>query len=294
MKDIEIYTCKATEGNGFEASLLESDEFCSPGIYSDSSKIARLALESARLRGGRIVTLPLCNTLQAEALGAKINLGSKSMPPAVDGYVFSSLSEVDLNKVSFKSERIEATLKAVEELSGLGHTVSFNLDGPVTVLGSIVDPLVLFKSFRKEPLLIKKAVEAVSDSVVALGIEASRRGAEILSYGDSSGTIDILGPKIFGEFCAGPALGILKALSENSSNGITHVCGKTSAGLYKLGLIDFIPIDVSPDRTYGQALEDVSRRGEIKILGNSCMGRSHLKPFSGKIFAVSIIGHEGL
>lgn len=219
------------------------------------------------------------------------------------------------------SERIEVIMKSIKNLSSSGYTVSFNLDGPITILASLIDSMKLFKSFRKEPEELKKAIKYLTEIIIDLGYRALDNGASIISYSDSSGTVDLIGPKYYKEFCVEPNIEILSSLTEyielKNYGAILHLCGKTTSGLYQSGALDIIPheanepnymesikrilkangadninyktnIDDNTSKSNNKDDNNKDYANHMKIIGNSCLNRLNSPCFNNKVYEIKI------
>ncbi len=317
--EVKLYKCSATNEPNSRKYMIESGAVF-PSIYMDSEKLAEAVKKASSLK---FSVLPLCNTLAAEALGADVNLGDNSIEPFIETYKYSSIDNFHFDNEKLQSERISIILEVIKNLTDSGYTVSFNLDGPITILASLIDSMKLFKSFRKEPALLKKAIDHLTDLIVDLGYRALDSGASVISYSDSSGTIDLIGPKYYGEFCVPANTRILSSLSDyilkNKLDSIIHLCGKTSSSLYSTDSIEIIPHDTDSN-TYLEAInsviyirnnrdsepiyaikndrdngiesvnEDIShdRNHDFAIIGNSCLNRLNSPPFNNKIYEIRL------
>ena len=67
-----------------------------PEAHADSLKMAQLTLGANRLAGIENVGLPFCMTVEAEAMGAQIELGHRESEPRVTRYAIERLGEIDL------------------------------------------------------------------------------------------------------------------------------------------------------------------------------------------------------
>lgn len=287
--EVKLYKCTAAKEPTIKGGLLKAGASF-PNVFMDAERLVNKTVEAYPDTSDEIIALPLCNTLLAEAFGAEVNLGSDSMDPFVESYKYDDMSEFPMDIDEITTERIEIIVEAAKTLADKGYRVSFNLDGPITIIGSVVDPMVLFKSFRKDPDTLKKTIDYVSDLVIKFGRRIAETGISILSYSDSSGTADLIGPKLFDKFCTEPNLRILKAFRDAAEGKkmIVHICGKSTFGLYNAGKIEMIPHDTDFP-TYKDAILDIIDNQTFKILGNSCLGKLNLKPFNSQVFEVKVV-----
>lgn len=113
--------------------------------------------------------------------------------------------------------------------------------------------------------------------------EGVKRGVDIISFGDSAGTLDILGPKMYKELGGKYTYNVLKEAKNYLGDSIIHLCGITSSSLDRAGFIKSNPIEVPEGITYGQALNYIIKENkDVKILGHNCL-RKTIKPLKKPI-----------
>lgn len=225
--------------------------------------------------------LPFCNTVEAEAFGGYIKLGDEKTGPRVEKYLFNSIDELEnIKEIDLNNGRIKEVLDAIEKLARQGENVILNVEGPFTIISSLIDSTIFYKAIRKNREVIDKFIGVIEDSIIKYAKEGVKRGAKIISYGDPVGTLDLVGPKVFKEVSAKASIRILKTLENEIDNALIHVCGKASCGIYNIELSDEEKISYDENSTYGQGLISVlKKRPDIKIVGHACIKRTplHLK-----------------
>ena len=126
-------------------------------------------------------------------------------------------------------------------------------------------------------------MKIVEESSVEFIKEGVKRGADIISFGDSAGTLDILGPKMYKELGGKYTYNVLKEAKNYLEDSVIHLCGITSSSLDRGGFIKSNPIEVPEGISYGQALNYIIRENKnIKILGHNCL-RKTTKPMKKAI-----------
>ncbi|SHJ80875.1 methyltransferase, MtaA/CmuA family [Hathewaya proteolytica DSM 3090] len=252
-----------------------------PLVHTKGEYMSVLSKALKESKGDNICRLPFCNTVEAEALGAIIKLGDNKTGPRVERYLFNSIEELDkIQDIDFTKGRISEVLKAVGTLKEQGETVVLNIEGPFTIISSLIDSTTFYKAIRKNKDIVDKFIGNIEASVIKYAIEASKRGVDVISYSDPVGAMDLVGPKVFKEVSAPASLRIIKAMRDNISGVIIHVCGKTSASLENSGLCSSERIEYDADKTYGKAMMEIFKeRTDCKVLGHACIKRTalHLK-----------------
>ena len=215
---------------------------------------------------------------EAEALGGIIKLGDEKVGPRVGKYVFNDIKDLNnLQKISFKSKRIKEVLDCIGELDSVGEIVALNVEGPFTIISSLIDPMIFYRGLRKNKNVAEGFLKVIEDSIVEYIEEGIKRGAKIISYGDPVGSIDIVGPKVYEEVSGKITYNILKRTEKSMINSIIHLCGKTSTAFERIGLCKSVPIEFDEELTYGEAIcRVIDTRKDVKIIGHACIKKSRV------------------
>ncbi len=247
-----------------------------PGAHSDKNSMATLARELRKHRGDVIVRVPFCVTVEAEAYGAHIKLGDVLNGPRVESYRFTSIEEMsNLQSLELNEGRISEVLDAVGILAEAGEKVALSVEGPFTILASLIDPMNFYKGLRKDPQQIQEILAVVEEGIIRYSLEGIKRGASIISYADPVGAIGIIGPKVYREY-SGPSSGrITKGIREGGGKVLIHLCGKTSTALEKIEMARSYPIATEGAMTYGQGLlGQLDKATGPIMIGHRCIKRS--------------------
>ena len=244
-----------------------------PEAYSEKHSMVKLSKEFNKYKNDYIYFLPFCLTVLPEAFGAKINLGNEKYLPRVKEYAVNSLEKIDdLKDIDFSRGRISQVLDAIEELKKESKYVSLKVEGPFTVITSIMDPRIFYKLLRKDKDKALSIIDKVEKGILDYINKAMERGVDIISYGDSSGVESIIGKKLYMDFSGNSTLNIIKEFSSKKYKGLLHLCGLTSLSLYNNEFIDLVPIDYDDGLTYGEGLINIMERGDsTRILGGRCI-----------------------
>ncbi|MCS3900896.1 uroporphyrinogen decarboxylase family protein [Methanococcus voltae] len=246
--------------------------------------------------------VPFCNTVEAEAFGAIIKLGDNKYGPRVEKYIINSNEELanfeTLVDLTMRKGRITNVLSAVNNLSASGEYVILNICGPFTVISALMDPKIFYKEIRKNPENAKKLIDYIEQGIINYMIEGVKNGAKIISYSDSVGTLDIVGPRIFKNYSGISNKRIIEQyklklaeLSDfNEYNVILHVCGKLSSSFENTEIYTHYPITMdSNGKNYGEILLDILNTcnnigSDVNVLGNACIKKTSSKSKNSTIY----------
>ncbi len=244
-----------------------------PEAYSEKTAMTRLSKELKIYKKDNICFLPFCMTVLPEALGAKVNLGDHKYLPRVKEYAINSLDEIDnLKTINFSLGRVKEVLDSIEELKVENPYVALKVEGTFTVITSIMEPRIFYKLLRKDEHKALEIIKKVEQGILEYIKEGVKRGANIISYGDSSGVESIVGKNIYLNYSGKSTCNIIRNFQQVIDNSLIHVCGLTSLSLYNNDFIAFNPIKYDNNLTYGEGIINIlNERNSSKALGGQCI-----------------------
>ncbi len=270
------FKCEGENLEQIPEIIVEKTGITFPEAHKDKDQMARLAKEIRAYKKDTMARIPFCVTVEAEALGGDIQLGDAKIGPRVRGYRFENVEEMQhMSEMDLESGRIKEVLDCVQLLCSQGEVVALSVEGPFTIISSLIDPMNFYKGIRKNKEAVTRIISVVEDSIVKYIVEGLRRGARIISYGDPVGAMDIVGPKMYEEVSGKSSYNILKRVEQHLNGAAVHICGKTSTAFAKLGLAVTIPVEFTEDMKYGEAINTVIKeRKDIKFIGHRCIKKS--------------------
>ncbi len=200
-----------------------------PEAHQNPQAIAKLALGVHNLTGIENLGVPFCMTVEAEAMGAKISLGSMETEPRVVGYPLSMLQDwSSLPEIKPGTGRISMVAEAVNILAANNPElpVIVNLTGPISLATSLIEPMIFFKAMGKQPEMVHEFLSFITDNLIIFGRSLLQAGAQIITVADPSGTGEILGPRRFAEFALPYINRILNSLQGDYEASMVHICGR--------------------------------------------------------------------
>ncbi|WFD11111.1 uroporphyrinogen decarboxylase family protein [Tepidibacter hydrothermalis] len=284
------FECKSDELEQIPKEIIDSTELQFPKAHVDMDSMVNLSEKLKEYRKDTVCRIPFCVTVESEAMGAKINLGNEKNGPRVSEYMFDTIEELgNIKEIDLNKGRIRTVLDSVEQLRNQNEIVSLNVEGPFTIISSLIDQRSFYKGIRKNKEIIDNCIKVVEDSIVKYILEGIKRGANIISYADPCGSIDIVGPKIYKEISGKSTYKILKRVEDRLEDSIIHICGKTSIGLQKLDFIEACSMNHNENCTYGDAICGLLKDKEINIIGHNCIKKTNLKTKNPKVWIIKLI-----
>lgn len=284
------FKCQGDNLEKIPESVVNNIGITFPNAHTDNTLMCLLAKELKKYKKDSICRVPFCVTVEAESLGGNIKLGDMKNGPRVESYAFATIEELkNIQNINFHKGRIKEVLESIQKLSNEGECATLNVEGPFTIMSSIIDPIVFYKGIRRNKEKIDEFLKVLENNIVYYILEGIKRGAKIISYGDPAGSLDILGPKIYEQYSAKITYNILKEVEPYLENAVIHLCGKTSTAFEKLGLSESKAIEIQEKITYGEAINKIlQERNDVKFIGNSCIKRTPFKMKNSVVWQIKL------
>ncbi len=275
MEESENINCASSQSEDVPVEIQFKTGFHFPEAHNDSTALAVLSKEMKLLRNEQFCRLPFCLTVEAEALGADINMGNMQTGPRIQSPIYQNGNELAaMEPMRFRQGRIKAVLDAVQLLDEAGEVVALTIEGPLTILSSLIAPEIVYKGLLKRDGNIISALEKITESIVAYGQQALLQGVKILSYADPLGNVDIIGPRLYKRYSGKLSHTILQQLSSKSSLAIIHLCGKASKAMENSGYCTPSLMTGSEKKCFGQLIKQDNGICQPWIIGHRCFRRT--------------------
>lgn len=302
--DRSPFICPGGMMNLITLEMMEEADVYWPHCHTNAKQMAKLASIPWQKGYFENIGLPFCMTIEAESMGATIDLGSKVNEPHVVDYAIHSVQEWStLKPLDCKTGRAAVVIEALKEVkeNNPDAPIIGNLTGPISVASSILDPSVFYKEIFKNKKDTKDMLNFICENLIAYGSAQIEAGANIIAISDPSGTDEILGPALFMEYVVFFLNKITDGLKDEHPECpiLIHICGKMHAVYSEInqlhcGTVSFdalvnlreasekLPDKVIMGNISAYALE-FSSSEKIQNLAQSCMtnGADILAPACG-------------
>lgn len=219
--------CPGGMMNMITEELMQTVRIYLPEAHTDAQKMAGLAKAVYEQGCFENYGVPFCMTIEAEEMGAKVNLGSRIYEPHVTGYVIDTVSDYGkLSEIDLSKGRVKVVLDAIRILKEEGDVpVVGNLTGPVSTASSVMEPVVFYKEMRKKNQETHAYMEFITNQLIKFGTAQIEAGADVIAISDPSATGEILGPGFFREFTIKYINRLIDIFREKGAQTIVHICG---------------------------------------------------------------------
>ena len=232
--------CPGGMMNMVTKELMELVNVFLPEAHTDSILMTRLAKSVYDNGCFENVGVPFCMTVEAQSLGAEVDLGNSIYEPHVVNYVLDSAAAyTNLPPLNILGGRAQVVLEAIGMLKKevVDVPIIGNLTGPVSLATSLMEPVTFYKEMRKKNKEVHEYMEFITDQLIVFGQAQIEAGADVIAISDPSGTGEILGPKYFAEFAACYLNKLLHGLKNDQVSTIVHICGKMNSVYQELNQV---------------------------------------------------------
>lgn len=271
MGDIKDFNCTYDNSAGIRSEVTEGLGLTFPDAYTHCDTMVTLSKVLKEKDKAVICELPFCHTLEAEAMGGIINLGNEIAGPRAGGYVCTDVEEIlNLPDMDFTKNRIQETLLACKKLREEGEHVVFEVAGPFTILNVLIDARYVFKGMRKKPEVMEKVFWKLGDQILKYMELVKEYGGDLISYADSSGGVNILGPKMMEAVTVNFTYPFLKKVEQLADDKtMILLCPKTTLALIGTEKAKFVDHQLEEPIGYAQAC--IHMIGKAHFAGQMCI-----------------------
>ncbi len=271
MGDIKDFKCTYDNSAGISGEVTKDLDLTFPDAYKHCDTMVTLAEALKKTDGAAFCELPFCHTVEAEAMGGIVNYGNDKTGPRAKEYICTKPEELlELQSMDFSSGRIHELLLACQKLRQKGENVVLEVAGPFTVLNVLIDAKYVFKGMRKQPELMKEVFWKIGRELLKYIEEAQKYGVNMISYADSSGGVNILGPKMAEQVVEDFTYDFLKEVEKLIGDDmVVMLCPKTTFALLGTDRAEFVDVKLPEPMRYGEACAWMI--GKTKFLGQMCI-----------------------
>ena len=275
MSIIRDYPCSYNNGNLVGAWAETEAGLVFPRAYEQREEMVKLAKCIQQRNQSCFCMLPFCHTLEAEALGGHIVLGGVQSGPRVRQFAYASLDELE-KKLQFNWElpRLQETVEACRALQEEGERILFQISGPLTILGSLLPPELLYRAMRKEPQRVQALFERIGTILLQLMKQLEVEGISLFSYADPMSAVNLIGPKPVEWLCKEFTRVFLQQMDlQLQKETLIFLCPKTALALIGTDCAHWKEHPLQEPMLYQKVA--LALQGDIRFVGESCINRSN-------------------
>lgn len=223
--------CPGGMMNMITSELMDTTHAPWPAAHSDPRLMAELAEASVTAQCFENYGLPFCMTVEVEAMGAQVDMGTHDREPHVTGYAIDSVKQWrEVAPLNAEKGRAATVLEAIRLLKKKDANIPIvgNLTGPISVATSLMEPSTFYKELRKNRDDAKAFVSFIAGQLLHFGLLQMEAGADVITISDPSASGEILGPVLFAEYVVPALAEICTGLKARfpEAGVIVHICGQ--------------------------------------------------------------------
>ncbi|MEM3583791.1 MAG: uroporphyrinogen decarboxylase family protein [Nitrososphaerales archaeon] len=262
-----------------------------PDAHKDPVKMAKLGAALHELAGLENVEIPFELTLEAEALGIKLEFfEGKIKWPSVKEYWVKKVDQLDIPRKAEEMRqrgRVPVVCKALQILRERYYgkvPIIANIDYPFQAIGGyIVDTSTWYKYMRTEPEEAHRFMSTLVPLFDEIACAYLDSGADVVTIREEASSLANIHPKTFREFVM-PYL--KKSIEKIKTHGhvILHTCGECwSPSVENVSNLIACGADAF-------TVEEATPMIEVRRIANKVMGPWY--PIGGNLSAFKVL-HEG-
>ncbi|WGI16876.1 methylcobamide:CoM methyltransferase MtaA [Methanonatronarchaeum sp. AMET-Sl] len=242
--DVEITPVASVTQTGTE-DLMERSGAAWPEAHSDPQKMFDLAMAAHEIGGLEAVRLQYCLTVQAEALGAEVDMGSHGQQPSIEGHPYEENPETfELPDDYLEKGRIPKIIEAVEianEEVGDDVAIIVGFAGPTTLAAHLTSTETFMKWFLTNPEKVDHVLDPATQATIEYANALIDAGADILSVCDPVASPELLSPNMFKDKLGAT---LEEFANQTSSVNVLHICGDSTAIIDQMAATGFDAISI--------------------------------------------------
>ncbi|MFP4196640.1 MAG: MtaA/CmuA family methyltransferase [Methanomassiliicoccales archaeon] len=202
-----------------------------PEAHSDPGLMTDLALAANRVVGFESVRIPFCLTVEAEILGAEVDLTKVDRNPMIKGHPFDEETVDQIEVPDDVMERgrakvVKESTEILKERVGGELPIVVGSTGPFTLASHLVGAENLLLWIVTNPDAVHQALRGATEMVERFNRELDSLGVDAIQQSDPSASTDMLSGEMFDEFAA-PYIRRSFEGVENAKS-VLHICGNTT------------------------------------------------------------------
>lgn len=258
---------------------MEKTDASWPEAHKDPAKMAELGSSLHELAGLECARIPFCLTVEAEAMGAQVDLGENDKPPQVLSFPFSNADDIEIPENYLDNGRIPAVLEAVEILKEKypDLPIIVGITGPFTLTGHLIGVENLVRLLKTDIDDVEDAIENSLDACMDYVDLLSDVGPDVICIAEPTASPELIDPLQF-KSIAKPRLEDLAGFINEKK--ILHICGYTQDIIKDMASIGYDGISVEEKVDITKAKEDLGK-GIVNLnAGDKCLPKGGINPFS--------------
>lgn len=233
-----------------------------PEAHKDPELMVKLASAPYKLAGLECIRVPFGLTVEAEAMGATVDLGTPVKTPEVKSSPFETADDIEIPDDFLDTGRIPSVLEAIdiakEEYPDVPIIVGTT--GPFTLTGHLLGIENLVRLIKTEPSDVEDAIENCLDACMDYAEAIMEHEPDAICIAEPTASPELIDPLQFKSMIK-PALEDYANFIEDPKS-VLHICGNSQDIVADMATIGFDGISIEEAVNIKQAREDIAKVGQ--------------------------------
>ncbi len=238
-----------------------------PDAYSDAQKMAALASAAWEQVGLEGISLPFCQTVEAEVFGLEVKWGRRKTDiPEAPFRGYSTPDGVEVPENFLEQGRIPVVLEAIEilkerygdEVPIMGHVI-----GPFSLAAHLANMEKILRLSIKNPTLVKEFTNLGLEAIAEYANAMLERGADAIVIENMFASVDIMGVKGYVNFAQPFDRELVRNIRGPT---ILHICGDGTRIIEEMLATGASCLSIDSKTDARRAVS--ASRGRAAIMGN--------------------------
>lgn len=281
--NVKKFPCPGVE----DYSLGVGEQYYKKAAFLNGKVMYQAAAMNQKYRKSFFLRIPLDFNVEYKAFGGKVKWNGNRYISS--GYIYHNIDEIgEILTCDYEVQAFSLIYQCLSYCPA-GEDILLGVEGPFSVLCSLIDPVIILRNLRKKGSLIKEVLFRIADILVSYIVDCIRLGVSVISYADPIGTMEFLGKKNYKEYNGEVTAYLLRKLEPWLSNSCIHFCGKCSLAMEQSGLMTATRLEA--EGAYGQEVLSYAHHKDVAFLGHGCINCEKMKV--KKLWKMTIQPEEG-
>lgn len=261
-----------------------------PEAHKNAEKMATLGSSLYELAGLECARIPFCLTVEAEAMGCKVDISGIDKTPLVLESPFTSAADIEQPADFLSNGRIPAVLDAVKILKekyGDELPIIVGITGPFTLAGHLIGVEKLVRYMRLKPNEIEEALDKTLEVTMDYADAIAEVNPDIICVADPTSATELIDPLQFKNVVK-PFLEDLASAIKTKS--VLHICGAAGPIVKDMATIGYDGISLEEKVDINWAKQEISKGSGTTIrVGGRAMGNTKTSTLVGNIASTKLL-----
>jgi [methyl-Co(III) methanol-specific corrinoid protein]:coenzyme M methyltransferase len=249
---------------------MEKTEVYWPEAHVNADMMAILGSSLYELAQLECARIPFCLTVEAEAMGCKVDLGNIERTPQITETPFKTGNDIEVPTDFLSKGRIPVVLEAIAKLKDQYDELPIivGITGPFTLTGHLLGVENMLRDMKIRPDDIENAVDNSLDACMDYAEAISQVEPDIICVAEPTAAPELIDPLQF-KTIVKPRLEDLGNVIKTKK--ILHICGSSQPIIHDMASIGYDAISVEENVDIAMAKQELEKGGKVLRVGGKVM-----------------------